>query len=335
MHNYIPTWKEFLLEIKYSNIKYPMQIVMRGTIGLTSKDEQFTKDYMEILYDNYIRMVLITGTNNYNIKKEIPRNRKNKINYAYPILNFASTQHDILNSNFVKIFNKIADYPISVNKKKFYQEFKGYYFIPKTVYSLENIEDLQLPIIAKPKNGFSAQGIEKFNTYVDAKKSNLEFDTWSECKDINREFRAFVINNKIIHISERIVNNNNDKSVGKKKPSEKIDLIYIDQDMNTFKYMDKIEEIKNLLSVKVNLDFYNIDLILDTNDTLWVPEINGAPGISPSIFYSIYPEYVKLAYSTSVSKDNMRKLKNIAKLYRHDMQKEYPKEYAFSLSPIY
>lgn len=333
--NRIPSWDDFLYESEgYAFAKYPMQIVMRGNIGLTSKEEDFTKSLMKKLYEKYVRMVLIIGEKSYNTKPEVPDNRKNKIDYSYPILNFASTSHVIIDNKEAKMFNKKEHYPISADKKFFYQEFEGADFIPKSVYSINDIEELELPIIAKPKDGHSAQGIEKFESYADAKKSKLAFDTWSECKDIDREFRAFVINDKIVHVSERITNIDHDMSVGKKNPDEKIDLIYVDQDMGAFKYMDQIEKIRKELKGKVKLDFYNIDLILDTDGKMWVPEINGAPGIGPSIFYSIYPEYVKLAYGKSVPAEDLDEIEKYAIEHRNRMKKEYAKEFKTSLNPL-
>lgn len=329
MKKRIPSWDEFSNHER-SQTDCPMQILTRGTIGSTTKTEKFTKKLMNQIYRDYIRLVLILGKQSY--RENPPPYRDNKIDKSLPILNFTSHNHNAL-VDASKIFNKIDDYAIAADKTVLAKEFKDSDFIPKTVFDIKNIKDLQLPIIAKPCNGHSAIGIEKFESYDDAQNSKLEFDLWSECKDIDREFRAFVIDDEIVHITERLTNSNNDASVGVKDPDEKIDLVYIDQEMDSFPYMEDIIEIKNELQKKVNLDFYCIDLILDKDEKMWVPEINGAPGIGPSTFCAVYPSFVKMAYSKELSDDVINDLNKIKDEYDKNMRKTYPTEYKNSLAP--
>lgn len=330
------TFEQFVNERLIDDEIPQLQIVMRGKVGLTSKTESFTKNLMQILYDKYIHLVPIDGDGEYNTEDRIQRNRKyNRIRKDIPLLNFTSTTHDGIESMEAKVYNNIDDIQISASKLNFHKAFDGEDFVPKSVYKLEDIEDLSLPIIAKPSEGFSAQGIEKFDSYEGARNSELEFDIWQEAVDIDREFRAFIMENKIIHVSERITNTSNDMSVGKKDADEKIDLVYIDQDMDKFPHMEEIERIKESLNKKVNLEFYNIDLILDTDGKLWVPEVNGAPGIGPSMFRVIYKSFVEMAYDGyKLSEETEEELKNIETQHRDAMKKEYPKEYKGSLSPL-
>jgi|688.fasta_scaffold285483_2 glutathione synthase/RimK-type ligase-like ATP-grasp enzyme len=331
----IKLFEEYLNE-RYVEDQIPqLQITLRGTIGLTSKTEDFTKKLMETLYDKYIHMVLIVGTDQYNREERIPNNRRfNKIKYDVPLLNFTSSNHNFVSDMRAKVYNKVEDLQLSADKKLFYLTFPDTNFIPKTVYSLDDIETLDLPIIAKPSTGYSAQGIEKFDTYDDAKESKSKFDVWQEGKDIDREFRAFIMDGKVIHIAERITNSNNDMSVGKKGIDEKIDLVYFDQNLETFKYIDRINEIMKELNKSVKLEFYNIDLILDKSGDLWVPEINGAPGIGPSMVLSIYKSFQKMALNIDIPVECETELQEIADKHRKLMAKEYPKEYKSSLDPI-
>jgi hypothetical protein len=312
-----------------------LQIIMRGNIGLTSKEEDFTKDLMSKIYDKYVHLVLVKGDKDYNEDPKIPRNRRyNRIDHNTPILNFTSNPHSELEGMKAKVFNRMDDIQLSASKLKFYKAFEGANFVPKCVYRLDDVEMLNTPIIAKPSEGFSAQGIEKFDTYEDAINSKMEFDVWQEAKEIDREFRAFIMNDKIIHIAERITNTKNDKSVGKKDADEKIDLIYIDQDMDKFPHLERVEEIKKELGKKVKLEFYNIDLMLDKQGEMWVPEINGAPGIGPSMFPVIYEEWVKMAFEQDLSKETREELGEMADEHRKMMKQTYPKEYKNSLSPL-
>ena len=318
----------------------PLQIVMRGTIGLTAKEEPETKKMMDHLYENYIRLVLIRFYDKYMYEdsdewKEVrvPQNRKNSIDFAYPILNFTSKVHKILKDDRAIIFNAMEDMGLSDDKELFYGTFGSEDFIAKTVYDEEQIENLKLPIIGKPKVGYSAEGIEKFDTYEEAKNSTLPMDLWCEYKDIKSEFRAFVCDKEIIHISERIHSEKDNKEVGEKDPEEKINLIYIDQKIEGFPHLERIKEIKEKLEKNVDLDFYNIDIMVDKDNKLWVPEINSAPGIGPSIFYPVYKAFLKLAYQKAVPFGAEKELKALALKHRNLMKKTYPKEYKSSLSP--
>lgn len=335
----LKTLEQFIVE-NYKNSDLPqIQLIMGGTFGLTAKDEPFTKKAMATIYDKYCHLVPIQAKEDnpdlYNRADEIPDNRRISLNYDEPILGFCgNSPTKLLKKEGIKLFNKPEDCEISASKLKFHKEFDGAAFIPKTVFNLDDIEKLELPIIAKPSEGFSAAGIEKFDSYEDARKSKLKFDIWCECKEIEREFRAFIMNGKIIHIVERITNKENDMSVGKKKPNEKIDLVYIDQSMDGFPYLDKFNKMFNELGKKVKLDCWCIDIMVDKDKDIWVPEINSAPGISPSAFYPIYKNYLKLAYNKDIDDKSNLELSKMAEQHRKDMKNEYPKEYDYSLHPM-
>ena len=143
----IKLFEEYLNE-RYVEDQIPqLQITLRGTIGLTSKTEDFTKELMATLYDKYIHMVLIDGTDEYNREDRIPNNRRfNKIKYDIPLLNFTSTDHNFVSDMRARVYNKVEDLQLSADKKLFYQTFPDTNFIPKTVYSLDDIENLDLPI---------------------------------------------------------------------------------------------------------------------------------------------------------------------------------------------
>ena len=312
----------------------PMQILMRGHIGLTGKGEDYTVKAMAELYDKYIRLVLIKGYEDYNHNEDTPANRTVKVDFQYPILNMSSDIHAFIKDPRAKIFNQLDDYLIS-KKAMFHQAFANVDFVPKAVFTIKDIEQLNLPIIAKPSEGQSAQGIELFDTYEQVRKSKLEFDIWSEAKDIVSEFRAFILDGQIIHIAERIHSTTDNKAVGKKNPNEKINLIYIDQELESFPYIQEIERISQELQKVIKLDFWNIDLMLDSNGKLWVPEINGAPGIGPSMFYAIYKSWVPFVYNgRQISPEDHAILSEIANNHRKEMKKLYPKEYKSSLKPM-
>jgi hypothetical protein len=309
----------------------PLQILMRHTVGLTGKGEPFTKAAMAIIYKKYVNMVLIKADGEYN--EDTPGNRGEKIDYDLPILNFTSVDHRFLIHNNSIVYNPVKEMKYSADKKLFHKTFANTDFVPKAVFDLKDIKELKEPIIAKPTDGHSAQGIELFDTYSDAKKSKMKFDLWSEAKEIDREFRAFFMDGNLLLIAERITNSSNDQSVGKKDVEDKIDLIYIDQQIETFPYLKEIKRIAKEISKGVKLDFFNIDLILDKDGKLWVPEINGAPGIGPSMFWPIYQAWMSLT-NNSISSESSKELKDIMVQHRKDMADRYTDEYKGSLIPI-
>jgi len=326
-----------LLKFKEFSQDPKIQILMRGTIGLTSKADELVTKLMKELYDDWIHLVLIKKYQDYNRAERIPDNRRwNDINYSLPILNMTSRPHVLLENPRAKIYNKIHDYPVSADKVMFSKIFSGSKFLPKTVFQEREINQLEFPIIAKPKAGFSAQGIELFKTKEEALESMTEFDLWSEAKNIKTEFRLFIMNGEIIHLAERIKNSKNDKSVGSKDKDEKIDLVYIDQDWKTFpenlksKLLILHEEVKQ----KVNLDFYDIDLILDTEEEFWVPEINGAPGIGPSMFSAIYTAWIEMTLNRPPKESTIQRLNQIRDIHREFMKNTYKKEYQVSINPV-
>lgn len=332
---YVKLFEQFVNERFIEDEIPQLQIIKRGKTGLNAKDEDFTVEMMNLLYDKYIHLILIREDDDYNDGPEIHRNRRyNRVRHGSPLLNFNSRYHEDLGRMRARVFNKVEDIQLSADKVKFYKTFADSDFIPKSVYRIDDIEELELPIIAKPAEGYSAQGIEKFDSYEDARKSDLKFDVWQEAKDIDREFRAFVMDSKIIHISERITNLSNDMSVGKKDADEKIDLVYIDQIIDEFPHLEQIEKIKEVLAKEVRLEFYAIDIILDTDGKIWIPEINGAPGIGPSMFYNIYKAWVKMAYGQDLKQPSEDELQRVANNHREKMKQTYPKEYKNSLMPL-
>lgn len=330
---YVKLFEQYLGTRGYA--QYPMQMVMRGSIGLTSKQEDSTKALMQTIYERFVRLVLVKGWDEYNhFDRPVPLERRVKIDFRYPILNQTGALHAFLKDPRANVYQPVDQFQISV-KDIFHKAFKDADFVPKAVFELADIKQLSLPIIAKPSDGHSAEGIEIFDTYEAAQKSKLQFDLWSEAKDIQKEFRAFIFNGRIIHIAERIHNKTDNKAVGKKKPSEKINLVYIDQEIETFPNLQEIEKISKEIGKKVELVLWCIDLMLDKDGNFWVPEINAAPGLSPSMVYSVYKEWVPFAYNgANLSPEDNETFSTIAKTHRENMRKMYPKEYASSLNPM-
>ena len=106
----IMTFGEFLNERLIQDEIPQLQILIRGNIGLTSKEEDFTKELMETLYDKYIHLVTIDENGEYNKEDRIPRNRRyNKIKKNVPLLNFTSTKSEMSGEMEAKIYNRLEE----------------------------------------------------------------------------------------------------------------------------------------------------------------------------------------------------------------------------------
>jgi glutathione synthase/RimK-type ligase-like ATP-grasp enzyme len=280
-------------------------------------------------------MVNLNENNEVRTNPKMPENRRyNKIDYSIPILNFSSTTSELYKNSKAVVYNHPDKCKISADKVEFSKAYEGEKFLPKTVYSLKDIETLKLPIIAKPKDGNSAVGISVFEDYESAYKSELSFDLWCEKKELVTEFRVFVMDGKIIQIVERVHNQTETKNVEDKEPDEKIDFIYVVQDMDKFPHTSAFNRIKTKILNKAKLDFLAIDILMDVNGDFWVAEINISPGIGPATFYFVYKSYLKMAFGISIDPEHKRELSHIVNDYIYNMRKFYPKEYAKSIAPM-
>ena len=339
MKNFRYFLNESINPIQYSDDV--LQILKQGSINLITnklQKDSIIKKLNKKIYDKYCIIVTLNKDGD-GYEKDKPElkgntNRQNEIDFSKPIMNMTNIDTFISTDERADLYNKVEDFKLADSKILFTKTFADQNFIPKTVFSLDNIKELSLPIIAKPNSGSSAQGIEKFDSYDDAQKSTTKFDLWSEAKDLSKEFRAYIVNGKIVAITERIANQENDKSVGKKDANEKINFVYIDIDTNKFEHYKQVESITNNLNKKTKLPFYAIDLMLDTDDNLWVPEINGAPGFTASTFYPIYKAWIKLIHKKDISESDDKELLNIRDAYINRMKEIYTQEYKKATNPL-
>ena len=135
---------------------------------------------------------------------------KIKIEQNVPILNFTE-DNDIVKMMIddaiiesSSLYNKPTESSLVSDKVSFHKQFEKSKFVPKTVFSVKEASKLKFPIIAKPSNGKSAEGIKKFDTLKELEESKEIFDVFSETVEINNEFRCFCFKDSIIELNERI-----------------------------------------------------------------------------------------------------------------------------------
>ena len=177
-------------------------------------------------------------------------------------------------------------------KDKFHKKFTND-FIPKTVFTIDDVDNIKFPIVAKPASGHSGIGIEVFKTVKDLKASKNKFDTFSEFIEIKNEFRVVLVKDKIITIDERIQRN----TIESKKADESLDFVYVEQDEKKVPFMDKLHAMKEIFRNEIDLGVWSMDVIVDGDGKLWVLELNSNTGLSwvkPTLVYiEVYEHFYK------------------------------------------
>lgn len=184
------------------------------------------------------------------------------------------------------MYNLPEPVKVSCNKSDFYKMFSDSDFICKTVYKREDAKNLQFPVIAKPDDGHAGIGIEIFDNYEDLEKSKGEFANYSEAKDLDKEFRVLLMNDKIVLVHERVSAGKNE--IRDKESDEGTKFTYVDQDMSKLDFMDKVSEICKTIREKIRLGLWSIDLIIDKDGKSWVSEINSASAMAPDKMSRVY-----------------------------------------------
>ena len=184
------------------------------------------------------------------------------------------------------MYNLPEPMKVSGNKSDFYKMFSDSDFICKTVYKKEDAKDLQFPVIAKPDDGHSGMGIEIFDNYEDLEKSKGKFENYSEAKDLDREFRVLLMNEKTVLVHERVSMGENE--IRDKDSNEQTEFTYVDQDVSKLDFMDKVNKICKTVREKLKLGLWSIDLMVDKSGDCWVAEINSASGMAADKMARVY-----------------------------------------------
>lgn len=206
---------------------------------------------------------------------------------------------------------------VSGNKSDFYKMFSDSDFICKTVYKREDAKDLQFPVIAKPDDGHSGMGIEIFDNYEDLEKSKGKFENYSEAKDLDREFRVLLMNEKPVLVHERVSMGENE--IRDKDSNEQTEFTYVDQDVSKLDFMDKVNKICKTVREKLKLGLWSIDLMVDKSGDCWVAEINSASGMAADkmarvyvmIYEDFYGEQLPQEFKTHLNEEYIKPIYKI------------------------
>jgi glutathione synthase/RimK-type ligase-like ATP-grasp enzyme len=223
------------------------------------------------------------------------------VNPALPIIYYGGNKpeaFDFLKKYKVKedvMYNIPSQMKMSGNKSEFYKMFDGSWWLPKSVYSVKDAEKLNFPVIGKPDGEHSGIGIEIFDKYEDIVKSELEFDNFSEAKDLVQEFRVLMMNDKICLVNERI--SKSDNEMRDKETDEQTEFVYVDQDLDKLDFLDDVLKISEEIRKEIKLGLWSIDIMIDTDGKLWVAEINSSSGLGPAkmamVYITVYEDFYK------------------------------------------
>ena len=241
--------------------------------------------------------------------------------------------NEVIRENRKKVYNVPSEMKKTGDKVSFHKIFGDVEFIPKTVFSIDEAEGLTYPVIAKPSDGMSGIGIEKFDSYEDLKSSNGKFDLYSQCVDFEREFRALCVKDNVIVVYERVPIIKDNKTVSTKKRDEAVSFLYVEQDIEKFPLVKELGDLVKEFRNKIDLDLYSVDFFADQDNKLWMIEGNASSGLGSTTLSRLYPAILKDQGMSEPSDELKDFLNKTIKEYRETLKKDFPKEYKKSLSP--
>ena len=249
-----------------------------------------------------------------------------------PVINFCNihTQR-LLDAGTPKelIYNPKEKKMEIASKVKWHKTHKDSEFVPKTVSDAKDLDKLEFPIIAKPDNRFSGQGIIKIDSLEDAKDMDLsDFEVFSEKIDIDEEHRIMMWRGEPVMWVQRVHGNKETKEMTKKK-EDKLFFKYVLKDLSKMP-KEWNEPFQEMNKAHEGLDIYSIDLMVDTDGKPWVVEMSSefAPlyGVMAFIYKKVYQDYYgKKLHSADEAQIDMYQKKDIDTTINFD-KKRFSKE---------
>jgi len=245
-----------------------------------------------------------------------------------PVINFCNIHTKrLLDAGTPKdlIYNPKEKKMEIASKVKWHETHKDSKHVPKTVSDAKDLDQLKFPIIAKPDNRYSGQGIIKIDTLRKANDMDLsDFEVFSEKIDIDEEHRIMMWRGEPVMWVQRVHGNKETKEMTKKK-EDKLFFKYVLKDLSkmpkewneVFQEMNKAHE---------GLDIYSIDLMVDTDGKPWVVEMSSefAPlyGVMALIYKKVYQEhYGKKLQSSEIEQIDMYQKKDIKSTINFDKKR--------------
>ncbi len=292
---------------------------------------KLTEDANERFYEEY----LLKESDKYTDFKKLREN----LNPKKPILYYGAKSGE--SSKFINeyikdhdnvVYNKPEEQQKSGDKVLFHKVLEDTDLTPKTVFDIKEAEKLKFPIIAKPAEGMSGVGIEKFETVDDLKKSKGKFDLFSEFVNFDREYRGLFVKDNLAVIYERVPIVKDNKSIETKGRDEKLSFVYIEQKDNV-PFKKELIEMAKTFNDKVKLDVYSLDFFSTKNEGLILIEANASSGLGSNSLVSVYEAIHNDFYEKKIAKEDKQFIDKIKESYNSHIKNDYPDEHKKSLMP--
>ena len=235
-----------------------------------------------------------------------------------PVINFCNIHTErLLDAGTPKelIYNPKEEKMKIASKVKWHATHKDSNNVPKTVSDAKDLDQLEFPIIAKPDNRYSGQGIIKIDTFKEAKDMDLsDFEVFSEKIDIDKEHRIMMWRGEPVMWVQRVHSNKETKEMTKKK-EDKMLFKYVLKDLKKMPE-DWNPVFEEMAESHKDLDIYSIDLMVDTDGKPWVVEMSSefAPlyGVMAQFYKKVYQDYYdKKLHSSDEAQIDMFQKKDI------------------------
>jgi glutathione synthase/RimK-type ligase-like ATP-grasp enzyme len=306
MNRTFKTFEEFLFEKAGSSDLQKVYAVVNTKIG-----HQWAQ------FEGSDAFIVINQKNIDSIKAE-------DINPDYPILNYSIKLLEKLQKKVVKnkVYNSTEEIQDSMSKERFHKKVEGNSNVPSTAYNKDEALKIGFPLIAKPKEGHSGQGIKIFKSEKEFSEEDLsKYDVFSEFVDKKSEHRIINFNGVPFVWMERTPLNAKAKS-GDGSSEEKMEFKYTKR---------KISGIPENLK-KVNSSFCKIfdsiklicfDIMEDQEGKAYVIESNTMTGMPFDIALELYKEIFKDHFGKEISPESSKEIENLSdKLIQRTFDRE-------------
>lgn len=176
----------------------------------------------------------------------------------------------LINENKNHVFNQ-RPLPAS---KQIALDLEGSEFLPKSTKERANVHSLKFPIV-----GWQGDEPIDFRTYGKYKKSEQQFDRFSEKVTPVTRFDVIIFREEPIHLQERV------NQMG------------FDVDEKRFYRMDQVKKIAKSIHEKYSPDFYQATLI-DDSQKLYLESVSTSAKLSPSQLTKMYEKAYESHYET-------------------------------------
>lgn len=216
----------------------------------------------------------------------------------------------------------------------------GFKYTPKTLFNMEEAKaELELPVIGKAANSYDSKGVEKIDTWEQAKSSDIKFDLFQQAINIAHEYRVVVFITKtgkkigVLNVFEKKPKNDKAKSLhealtDKQLKNNENTKWYWHQlnrnEKNEDFYKAVSEIVSYLMTTNPGMNFTGLDLAEDKDGKIWYIEHNMLPAHlatqSIMLYKAIYEDY----YLKPLDRPTITHMRALATTYVERMNRKMP-----------